>query len=124
MMLVPVRLGVSKIHGLGIYATTPILKGTKVWEYREPIDWRIYGCHRGGAQVDDYITRFAYRVPGSPFIEVPGDLACFWNHSETPNCDDGGETWTVAARDITPNEELSIDYRTFTDGTLCGAFLK
>lgn len=122
-MLVPVILNVSPIHGLGIFAARPIPRGEHVWRYSWDIDTRIYGCHRGNEVLDNHIQKVGYRIPETDCIEVPGDLACFWNHSDEPNCGDRVPYYTIAMRDIDYGEELTIDYRKFTDGTLCGAFL-
>jgi len=37
------------------------------------------------------------------------------NHADAPNCDDSGDTFTVARRDIAAGEELTCDYRSFDE---------
>jgi len=114
MFLVPTQLGRSSIHGIGVFATNDIPAGTKVWEFTEGVDWRI--------SVDDFdrfpepflsqLRHWCYKEPEGDYI-LCGDNAKFMNHSESPNCDDNGTSWTITNRDIAAGEELTCDYREF-----------
>ena len=83
----------SKIHGLGVYATDNIEKGT----------------HIG-------ITH--YRVPTIPEV-IRSPLGGFINHSDSPNCErywefdqDFETNWSrlVAVKDIKKGEEITLEY--------------
>jgi SET domain-containing protein len=115
MMLIRVRVGLSEIHGRGLFAIGPIHKGTPVWKYSEECgDMRTMPHLIKDAEVQHYAT-FGYRPPGKDYIELPGDHACFWNHSDNPNVVYEGDQFEVmiADRDISPGEELTCDYTTF-----------
>jgi len=125
MMRVPVRLGPSQIHGLGLHAIDPIPKGTVVWDYDWPIDQTIPVSARDKlpAHVQKYLAIYGYREGNN--IVLCGDDARYFNHSKTPNCKSGHGTQTVALRDIRAGEELTDDYEGFDDDfPLYGHLLK
>jgi SET domain-containing protein len=125
MMRVPVRLGPSRIHGLGLHAVEPIAKGTLVWDYDAPIDQTIPVSDLPKLQpwVRKYIAVYGYRE--GDHIILCGDDARYFNHSKTPNCRSGHGTQTLALRDIEPGEELTDDYELFDDDyPLYGHLLK
>jgi SET domain-containing protein len=124
-MRVPVRLGPSKIHGLGLHAIEPIAKGTVVWDYDWPIDQTIPVSARDKLppHVQKYLAVYGYREGRN--IVLCGDDARYFNHSKTPNCNSGHGTETVAIRDIAAGEELTDDYEKFDDDyPLYGHLLK
>jgi SET domain-containing protein len=41
MLLIPVKLDRSSIHGLGIFAVTPIARRTQVWQFTPGFDLDI-----------------------------------------------------------------------------------
>jgi SET domain-containing protein len=114
MILVLTRIKPSPIHGLGLFAAEFIRKGTVVWEYNDPPDFRIpvsspllkeepWKTHR----------KYGYQEVNRPYVEFPGDQAMFINHSvsraNTKNFDDK----MVATRDIAVDEELLANYHEF-----------
>ena len=114
MFLVPVRLGLSPIHGFGVFAAEPIPSGTRVWEFTEGVDYRlpepvVESCPEP-YQAD--LLKYAYRDSNGDYI-LCGDAARFMNHSDNPSCDDSGDLYTVARIDIAAGQELTCDYRTF-----------
>ena len=77
----------SPIHGLGLYATEKLSKGTMLGVIHYP---------RG----EDYL-----RTP----------LGGFGNHSDDPNCtkmmmQEDGAWWVFAIKDIEPDEEITWKY--------------
>jgi len=119
-MLVPVHIGLSAIHGLGIFALYKIEKGTRVWIYQPPIDRRLYIWRvEHTPELLAHLRHFHYTPHGEDYVEVVGDQAMFWNHAEEPNCGDGpgGQKAdeTFALRNIDTGEELTLDYHSFTD---------
>jgi len=113
-MLVLTRVKPSSVHGLGLFAAELIRKGTEVWEYNDPPDYRIpasspllkeepWKSHR----------KYGYQEDGKPYVEFPGDCALFINHSVmNRNIRDEGDK-VVATRDILPDEELLENYYEF-----------
>jgi len=116
MMLVPVRVGPSGIHGLGVFAVERIAQGMPVWRFTpgfdldldpallaaQPAHFRNVMLHYG--YVDPVLNRFILCCDDGRFI----------NHSDSPNLrtDRSADRHgiDVAARDIAAGEELTIDY--------------
>ena len=113
MMLVPTYLWPSRIHGIACHAAALIPKGTIVWRYTEGVDKRIANLCKASKAIEDFVSKHGYRESGKEFIEVCGDNALFFNHSNTPNCQPNNNGESVAIRDILHGEELTEDYRTF-----------
>ena len=114
MFLVPVRLGLSPIHGFGVFAADPIPAGTRVWEFTEGVDYRLPAdaVERCPEPWKSDLLKYAYRDSTGDYI-LCGDAARFMNHSDDPSCDDSGDLYTVARTDIAAGQELTCDYRTF-----------
>jgi len=90
----------SPIHGRGLFALEPIAAGTVVWKYDPAVD-RI--------EIEPDPNGYSWRVFSGHV--VPGDAACFINHSSTPNLSTTpGLSPCVAARDIAAGEEITEDY--------------
>ncbi|MEK6976573.1 MAG: SET domain-containing protein-lysine N-methyltransferase [Candidatus Thermoplasmatota archaeon] len=119
------KLGPSKIHGLGLHAAEPIPAGTVVWDYDPPIDQIIPVTQLPNLapHVRKYIAVYGYREDDQ--IVLCGDDARYFNHSKAPNCKSGHGTQTVAIRTIAVGEELTDDYEGFDDDfPLYGHLLK
>lgn len=93
--------------GLGLFATKPIPKGTKLIEYTGPlipneeVDKR-YGKYFFGVNKK-------WSIDGSPRSNV----ARYINHSCAPNSEaliSGKRVWIWAKRNIKPGEEISYHY--------------
>lgn len=118
MLTVKTHLGLSPIHGIGIFASEPIPKGKIVWVFHPNVDLALTEdmiqaldphCR---AQVEKYCY---FDAPSQKYI-LCGDDARHFNHSTEPNCDDHDTQVahvTVAARDIGEGEELTCDYSVF-----------
>jgi uncharacterized protein len=118
MMLVPVSVGKSAIHGLGVFAISPIRKGAVLWQFEGGLDRQIsdYSVNYGEKRVADFIRERGYINPVNPKLWiVPVDAAQWWNfprRGEPANTELGGmvdgEYLILAAKDIEPGEELTI----------------
>lgn len=93
--------------GLGLFATKPIPKGTKLIEYTGPlipneeVDKR-YGKYFFGVNKK-------WSIDGSPRTNV----ARYINHSCAPNAEaliSGKRVWIWSKRNIKPGEEISYHY--------------
>jgi uncharacterized protein len=120
MLLVPVEVRQSPIHGLGVFAGAPIRKGTIVWQFdpgidqRHPVQWLV----KQPEHVRRYVSTHCVLSLDKQHYYIVGDYTLFVNHSLTPNltpADDvtvNDEGVVVAARSIKPGEELTINYAT------------
>lgn len=116
MLLVPVRVDRSGIHGLGVFAVGPIATGTPVWRFTPGFDLDL-----DPAVLDAQPPLFRARLLHYGYIDprlgryiLCCDDARFLNHSDQPNlcADFTGERYGVdiAVRDIAAGEELTVDY--------------
>ena len=114
------RLKPSKIHGVGVFAIMDIPKGTYV--FRED-DESIVWVEKESLQFlptevkelyDDFciIDGKRYGCPRHFDALTP---SWYLNHSETPNVAADKDFRFFALRDIKIGEELTTDYRTYSD---------
>jgi SET domain-containing protein len=108
----------SSIHGMGVFAVTPIPPETKLLEYKGEKITKAESQRRGVAQMENagdggrvYIFELnkRYDIDGN----VPDNYTRFVNHSCEPNCEarvNRGKIYYYSLRNIEPGEELFIDY--------------
>jgi SET domain-containing protein len=114
MFLIPTYLAPSRIHGTGVFTPEPIKAGTLIWKFNAATDWKIKP-----AEMERFPEPYRSRLFVYCYIDTEGlyvlcgDNAKFMNHSEESNCDDKGDQYTIARRDIEAHEELTCDYRSF-----------
>jgi len=124
MLLVRTTIGPSSIEGTGVFAAERIKKGAPVWIFTKGFDLEIPGSSMQAlvSPMKETLLKYAYRIPKTDTYILPADDARFMNHSDHPAVliaqDDGPD---VAARDIEPHEELTVDYSTF-DEDFTGSF--
>jgi len=116
MMTVKTKLGLSGIHGIGLFADQFIPKGSIVWEFTPVLDIELdKEDMRLPELVEKYLMKHCYKSPKTSKYVLCFDNTRFINHSENPNCADVGNTIgeapDIALRDIEPGEELTLDYR-------------
>ena len=105
------RVRRSRVHGLGVFATRRIRKGTRIVEYLgERISHREADRRHAGKSPDDNHT-FLYIVDRGVVIDagVDGNDARFINHGCDPNCESVTEDRRIyieAIQTIQPGEEL------------------
>jgi hypothetical protein len=108
----PYRIGRSKT-GLGLFATKPIKKGTKIIRYFGP----MLDCRK---EKDDAIeNKYLFQINGRWTIDgsLRKNIARYINHSCRPNAesDVSARKRTVhirAIKNIAPGEEINYDYGT------------
>jgi|ERR1041384_965829 len=100
-------LAPSSIHGVGVFATEPIPRGTRLRLFAE-------GDERYLESVPDGFDRYVVQTD-APKIMCPADfgrmsIGWYLNHSDDPNTRilDGYEY--VADKNIQAGEEITIDY--------------
>lgn len=117
MLLVPVRVDRSSIHGLGAFAVHPIARGTAVWRFTPGFDLELdpEALDALPEHARDTLLHYGYIDPRLGRFILCCDDARFLNHSDAPNLvsDFATDEHGVdrAARDIEPGEELTVDYR-------------
>lgn len=109
-------------HGLGLFAVRAIPKGTVVWRFSKEVD-KAYTKEEAEMLSEPersaVLSLFhAYMSKQTGKYILPGDDARHINHSENPNIgvryEDGvEEDINFALRDISPGEELTLDYNDF-----------
>lgn len=115
MLLIPVKVDHSPIHGLGIFAVTPIAKGTQVWQFTSGFDLDIdpRKLEQHPKQFQEKKLHYDIDPRLNRFILCCDDYR-FVNHSATPSLsiDTTANRYGVdfAARDIEVGEELTVDY--------------
>lgn len=115
MLLVKAEARRSPIHGLGLFASEPIKKGTPVARWTEGHDMRMTPAEWAAlpARVREWLyIHWWTREDGNWYGTC--DDGRFTNHSKSPNMlwDDDTKT-SIAARDIAAGEELTEDYGDF-----------
>jgi uncharacterized protein len=114
------RLGPSKIHGVGVFAIKQIPKGAYVFPSDdEPIVWvqkkRIKNLPKAVRDLyDDFciIKGSKYGCPRNFDSLTP---AWYLNHSTNPNVAADQKVRFYTLRDIKKGEELTVDYRTYSE---------
>lgn len=115
MLLVPVRLDRSLIHGWGIFAADPIPEGTPVWRFTPGFDLDLdpKRLDEQPPSFREVLLHYGYVDPRLNRFILCCDDYRFLNHSETPNLrsefDRDRYGIDVAARDIDAGEGLTID---------------
>ncbi len=114
------RIAYSRLHGVGVGAIRDIPAGTLVF--------------RGESERVTWVSRAAVRRMPSAIRQLYEDFGMVWgdrigvpptlnmlsvgwyvNHSDRPNVEAGEDGRFRAMRRIRKGEELTADYRTFTD---------
>jgi hypothetical protein len=114
MLHVQAHAGVSRIHGIGLFAGQFIPAGTIIWRFQSGFDVELTDedFARLTPPAQKQVCHYAYSCPIGRRYLLSSDDDRFTNHSEKPNTHfvDG---CTVAVRDIQPGEEITTDYREF-----------
>lgn len=117
------RLRPSKLHGVGVFAIGRIKKGSSIF-YGDDEDF-VWIPRSKVAKLPKEIRRFY-----DDFCILKGDeygcprnfnlmtIAWYLNHSARPNVRCNDDFRFVALRDIRRGEELTVDYRTFSEGII------
>lgn len=121
MLLIKTKLGLSKFHGIGIFADEFIPQNKIIWEYFPDIDitfskqqWLTLKNNLAAPSFK-MVQRYSYKEDDQFIICL--DNAQFMNHSDTPNITNTEDLKSMFAnRDIEVGEELLCDYLEYCDG--------
>ena len=117
MLVIPVRLKPSPIHGLGVFSVDAVAAGAVVSRFvpRFDVEYAVEELLAVGGVEREYLRHYSYRSRFTGRYILPGDHDRFMNHADAANVGmnpDGSYT-CIALRDIAAGEELTCDYRTF-----------
>ncbi len=119
MILIRASVGPSQIHGMGLFASQFIPRGTPVWQFEPGFDrgFSLEEVDRMPPRAQEHIRWYAYLDGETGQFVLSGDHACFMNHDPDPNTGVLGETTTRvvtrALRDIPEGAELTCNYHDF-----------
>lgn len=111
------RLGVSKVHGIGVFAIRSIPKGVKPlvsllkikeFDFSKKDIKKIPASVRKEVEVFCYYDSKKYLIPSIGLNSM--NMAFYMNHSKDPNVKYLKNGDIVALKRIKPNEELFFDY--------------
>ncbi|MFN0109272.1 MAG: SET domain-containing protein-lysine N-methyltransferase [Blastocatellia bacterium] len=87
MLLVNAKVGISKIHGLGLIAQEFIPKGTCIWQFQPGFDLMIGETELAKLSIttQKQIRHYAFYDPARLAYVLSGDDDRFTNHSDNPN---------------------------------------
>ncbi len=113
MLCVKTKLGLSQIHGIGLFADEDIHEGQIIWEFNPLIDLVLSEEEVNSLQESckEQILNYSFKTINGYYVLV-GDDNRFINFSEDPNVSDIPDVTSpsVAKRDIKKGEELTSDY--------------
>ena len=118
MLLVKTRLGMSKLHGIGLFADEFIAKGTVTQRYSPLFDPSYTQEEVSGLpeMQRNTILHHAYFDKDLNKLVMPGDDLRYINHNEGDPNILSTPTEDVAARDIQAGEEMTCNYKAFEEG--------
>jgi SET domain-containing protein len=117
MLLVKTKLGISSIHGIGLFAAQFIPKGTVTWEYSPYFDksYEEVDVKHMSPSAKEQFLKYAYFDKLLCRYVLCFDDQRFINHcSDSPNILSTLRR-DVAARDIYEGEELVCNYNCYDD---------
>lgn len=117
------RIGVSRVHGVGVVAIREIPEGELVFSGEsEKVVWMSRAAVRRlppaiRSLYEDFGMIWGEKIGVPPTLNM---LSVGWylNHSDRPNVEAGDDDRFRALRRIRKGEELTADYRTFADEPL------
>ena len=111
------KLGVSKVHGIGVFALRKIPAGItplrSLRRHRE-IKVSVEELKSLPKSLRDHVEAFCYTDGDTILIPTSGmnamDMAVYLNHSKRPNLKFAADGHLVSLKTIRSGEELFIDY--------------
>lgn len=122
MLVVPTYIKQSSIHGTGLFAAAPIKKGDIIWRYVPALD---FGLTKSQVDALPEVAKKTFLHYCYVDNDIGLHILCFddaryMNHSDTPTTiqvenDVDTQGYTIAARDINTDEELTCNYAVTDD---------
>lgn len=119
MLKIKTKIGVSKTHGIGLFAGEDIKKGTVTWQYNPDFDLTYDEASLKTLSDISQATmlHYSYFDKNLRKYVIPIDDLRFINHTEDAEKANIESTPTqdIASRDIQEGEELFCNYNKFDD---------
>lgn len=124
MLLIKTKLGLSKIHGIGLFADQFIPKGTPIWKFKRGFDLKYTDeeLNQLAEPARDQFLHYSYsyKEADQKKYVVCADDYRFLNHFNNPNTinievEGEEEGIDIASCDIQSGEELTCDCREFDE---------
>lgn len=119
MLMVETELGLSEIHGIGVFLKEPVRSGQLIWRFDSRIDRVFSGAELSEMpeHMQSFLRTYSTHHAGLDLWVLCGDNGRHFNHSDTPNTRSLGIAFgdDVAAEDLPAGTELTSDYRTICD---------
>ena len=108
-------LGISPIHGLGVFTAEDIQAGDVIWSYEENFDRRftVEDFSKMSTAIQEYYQTYGYHSTADRMIYLPFDNDRFMNHSFVANTVFKPDGNFYALVDIAKDQEITCDYREF-----------
>ena len=123
MMLIKTRVAPSPIHGMGLFTTEVVPRGTPIWRFLPGFD-HDFSPEQFAALPSlarEHTRWFCFVSKEDGHVILSGDHACFINHSPDPNTgappNAAVPVTTVALRDIAVGEEITCNYYSYDADT-------
>lgn len=121
MLLIKGEVLLSKIHGLGLFATEPISKGSRIWQFSKLLDQEISEeiFSKLSLAEQEYILFYGFLSKKTGKYHLSFDNVKFINHAENGNVgidiseQEEVEYPLIATADIKLGEELLQNYNEF-----------
>lgn len=114
------RLGISNIHGIGVFAIQDILEGTSLFEFdNTQMTWiNVAEIQNASSKIkqlyeDFCVTKNDKTLYGCPVNFNQMTMAWYMNHSDDPNVESDNHYNFVSRKNIKNGEELTINYNDF-----------
>jgi len=123
MMLIPTRVQPSTIHGLGLFATQFVPRGTPIWKFQPQFDHDFSPAEFAALPplARQHTRWFCFVSKKDGHVILSGDHACFINHTLNPNTgappNAEPPVTTIALRDIDAGEEITCNYHDYDADT-------
>ncbi len=114
MLLVKTKIGISKIHGIGLYADQFIPKGTITWQYNPKFDVSFTEedlKEIPPVSLKTFMSWLYFDEKQKKYV-LCADNQRFINHSFNPNIQSTPDR-DISMRDIEPGEELLCNYKDY-----------
>ena len=111
MLVIRTYLDRSPIHGVGIFTSEFVKKGTRIWERHPLMDFMLTPeqLNELPEPAREFVEMVAVPYPlGADNYWLSLDNGNYMNHSDTPNTE--GLLIGVAKVDIPKDVELTVDY--------------
>ena len=124
MLLIPVRVGPSRVHGTGIFALTTLRARTPIWRFQTGFDRTFSAAEWASLPTParEFLRAYCYYDRCRSELVLNADHGRFMNHAAAPNT--GADphaapgSWpsdfiTVALSDLPAGTELTCNYSAF-----------